>query len=449
MRKLTSLRSGKAVIFLVITTVILSGCTVSVSVSRPDAVEAPAFPETSPPVETPIPGKTSLIRPHSTEHRYVHGEEGYYNLLEDGVEFKLVSQLSGTCWLCAASCAMTTGGQLKHEKNMVFDQIALLGEIYDDDKEEGVFIAEGTDKEKYGGAGIFVLNELSRGFGDGFAVDGAIFAQNWTIDEIKDGIRKYGALYIGIPDTDSYKGNHDHYYTMNTPAPGISEFDHSIAVLGWDDDFPKEYFNVEASRNGAWITYNSNYPLDYIYVSYDTPFDQLYDTPLFLSVTDRYPKVLAHDCGCWTSEPVCIGTPTTTANIFREKGTLAAVGTYVLADDQDLLIQILTPDLTKCLYSREYHADRTGYYVFELDTPIEVEEYAIAISYPKGASVEGESIDPDRLIHIGITSKKGQSYIQVDGNWLDMSEKSTWDRIGRVTNNACIKALYEPFCSPE
>lgn len=415
---------------LVITALMLSGCTINVSVSRPVTEE------------TADSGKNSLIRVHTPEHEYTHGKEGYYNLLEDGVDFELVSQLSGTCWICAASCAMTTGGQIKHDKKMVFDQIALLREIYDDDKEEGVFLSEGTDKAKYGGAAIFVMNELSQGFGDGLTVDSAISAQNWTIDEVKDGIRKYGSLYIGIPDTDSYKGNHDHYYTMNNPNPGISDFDHSIAVLGWDDDFPKEYFNVEASRNGAWITYNSNYPLDYIYVSYDTPFDQLYDTPFFLSVTDIYPKVLSHDCGCWKKDPVITGNMTTTANVFNEKGTLAAVGTYVLEDDQDLIIQILSPDLTECLYSQESHADRTGYHVFELDTPVDVEKYAIAVSYPKGASVEGESLDIDNVTHIGITSKPGQSYIQIDGNWLDMSDKSTWDRIGCITNNACIKALY-------
>ena len=430
MNKRTIGKPGKAVIVLIITAVMLSGCTVNVSVTKPDISE------------TQTAGNNSLIRPRSTEHEYVHGKEGYYNLLEDGVDFKLVSQLSGTCWICAASCAMTTGCQKLHGKNIVFDQIELLREVYDDDKEEGVFISEGTDKKKFGGAAIFVLNELSRGFGDGLAVDGAVDAQNWTIDEVKEGIRRYGALYIGVPDTNSYKGNHDRYYTMNTPSPDMTEFDHSIAVLGWDDDFPKEYFNVEASRNGAWITYNSNYPLDYIYVSYDTPFDQLYDTPFFLSVTDRYPKVLSHDCGCWQKGPVSTGDMTVTANVFNEKGTLGAVGTYVLADDQDLLVQIMTPDLTKCLYSQKCHADHAGYHVFELDNPIDVEEYAVAVSYPKGASVEGESMDLEKGIHIGITSRKGQSYIQADGVWLDMSEKSTWDQIGCVTNNACIKALY-------
>ena len=56
-------------------------------------------------------------------------DEKTYNLLEDGVEFEMVSQLSGTCWLCASSCAMSTGNQLNHGGNIVLDQYELLDEI--------------------------------------------------------------------------------------------------------------------------------------------------------------------------------------------------------------------------------------------------------------------------------------------------------------------------------
>lgn len=122
---------------------------------------------------------------------------------------------------------------------------------------------------------------------------------------------------------------------------------------------------------------------------------------------------------------------------------MKAVGTYSLSDDQDITIQIMTPDLTECLYSQECHADLTGYYVFNLEEPLEVDEYAIAVTYSKGASVEGESTDWGNGLTIKIQSESGRSFVQVDGNWLDMSEETTWDKLGYVTNNACIRALYE------
>ncbi len=385
--------------------------------------------------------KAGLIRVHTATHQYLHGEDGYFNLLESGVDFDMVPQLSGTCWICASSCAMSTAYQMQYGRKLVFDQFDLLNEIYGEDKVEGVFTAAGTDKKKIGGFGGFVVNELSRGFGDGLAIDGTVDMKDRSMEEVKEGIRRYGALYIGAPD--AKKGYHDGYYTMNFPDARPAEYDHSIAVLGWDDHFPRENFQIEASRDGAWITYNSRHPRDYFYVSYDTPFDEISDTPLFLSVTDRYPRVLSHDCGYWGAEPVCAGETTVTANVFREKGMLAAVGTYTLTDDQDLTIRILTPDLAECLYSQECRAERAGYHVFELKEPMEVDEYAIAVTYPAGAPVEGMSMEPDRSLRVDIVSEKGQSYIRIGDAWLDMSEASTGDRLGCVTNNACIRALYE------
>ncbi len=431
-------------IFIMIT--LLTGCsapvqTVSETIATEAVVEEAAVTEDTA-TEATVSGTNNLIHSHTKEHKYKHGDEGYYCVLSDGVEFELVSQISGTCWVCASACSMMTSYQKDHDGMIELEQMALLNEIFDDDKEEGIFVAS-EDKGKMGGSGIFVINELSNGFfGGDLVMDEAIDATGWSMDELKEGIRKYGALYIGIPDTNSYKGHYDGFYTMNHPNPGENEFDHSIAILGWDDNFPKEYFPVEATKNGAWITYNSNSPREYFYVSYDTPIDQKNDPSLFMSVSDSYTKVLSHDCGCWSEDPVSTGDTTTTANVFREKGTLKAVGTFVLSDDQDLTIQIMTPDLKECLYSEECHADRRGYRVFELETPMEVDEYAIAVTYPEGAPVEGESKELFDAARVDIVSEKGQSFILLEDEWLDMSEKPTWDRLGRVTNNACIKALY-------
>ena len=392
--------------------------------------------------QKPSAKNNDLIQHHHTGHEYVHGKDGYFNLLESGIDYELMGQVSGTCWICASSCAMSTAYQMKYDEPIKFDQIELVNEIYDDDREEGIIVSDDVDKGKYGGLWIFVLNELSRGFGDGLVMDGLIEAAGWSEDEIKEGIQKYGALYIGIPDTNNRKAYRDNYRTLNAPDAKHEDMDHSIAVVGWDDHFPKEYFRDEPSQDGAWITYNSSYAGEYYYVSYDTPFDQEIDTPVFMSVSRDYSKVLSHDGGMWTGDPVRTGDETTVANVFKEKGTLAAAGTYIMANDSDLTIQIMTPDFKECLYSQDAHVDNIGYHVFTFEKPLEVDEYAVVISFSKGAPVEGESLDVEGLGDIRIVSEKGQSYILVDGEWLDMSEKSTWKKLGRTTNNACIRALY-------
>ncbi len=437
-------RAVLAVVAGIVTALFLSACgsagvTDNVTEETAEVASVTVEPDNS--EESSESETASKFKPHSKEHKYVHGDEGYYTILEDGIEFEMVPQLSGTCWLCASACSMMTDYQRDHDKVIVLEQYDLLSEIYDDDKVEGVFVGKGTDKKKLGGSSMFVINELSLGFGDGFVLDEAICARGWTDDEIKEGLRKYGALYIGIPD--SKKGYYDNYYTMNYPAERPEEYDHSIAVLGWDDHFPKENFMIHASKDGAWITYNSNHPEGYFYVSYDTSFDQLGDLPFFMSVSDEYSEVLSHDRGLWQEEPVITGDKTSVACVFAGKGTLAAVGTYTITDDQDLTVRIMTPDLKDCLYSEDFHADRTGYHVLELKEPQDVDEYAVAVTFSGGAPVEGESHELDVSLSVSTVSEEGQSFILVDDEWLDMSKEATWDRVGCVTNNACIRALYK------
>lgn len=46
------------------------------------------------------------------------------------------------------------------------------------------------------------------------------------------------------------------------------------------------------------------------------------------------------------------------------------------------------------------------------------------------------------VLRVEAVSEEGQSFILCDGEWLDMSRESTWQRLGQETNNACIRALY-------
>ncbi len=387
----------------------------------------------------PLSGN-NLIQ-HHDNHTYVHGDDGYYCLLEDGVEYDLVSQIAGTCWICATSCASITGYEMKHDGVIApFDQHELVDAIYDEDESGGVSVVGGAYET--GGLAICSINELSLGFGDGYVLDEAIEARGWTMDEIKEGIQKYGGLYIGIPDSNrAWVGYKDGYNTLNWPDAEDTDYDHSITVIGWDDHFPKENFVKPAAEDGAWITYNSNFPEKYYYVSYETHFDQIFDPPVFMSVSDEYSKVISHDCGKWTEDVAGDG-ETTVANVFEEKGTLSAVGTFITETDEDLTIEIMSSDLKEVIYTQECHADKAGYKVFKLDEPIEVDKYAIVITYPNGAPVEGSSFSYDENTKIVAFSDKGESFILIDDKWLDMSEKETWDKVGFETNNACIRALY-------
>lgn len=91
----------------------------------------------------------------------------------------------------------------------------------------------------------------------------------------------------------------------------------------------------------------------------------------------------------------------------------------------------------------DVHADLAGYHVFNLDEPVDVDEYAVAITYPEGVPVEGQDFELDTALYTHFTSKPGESFIQVGDEWLDLSDEATWKQLGCETNNACIRALYK------
>ncbi len=395
------------------------------------------------PVETKAPagGLGKLIGTPDPD-RYVHGEDGYYNLDEEGTPVHLRAQRGGTCWLYAAAVAMETGYERATGKEVELDPYSLLDKIYGDNKKEGFFIE--ANPVEVGGTAPFVYMTLSNGF-DQYVLDQAIEVDDIKIDTIKEGIKKYGALYIGIPDTDPLKkGVYHGYTTTNWPTAKVKDYDHSIAIIGWDDHFPKDYYREPATRDGAWITANSGSNSDYYYVSYDTKPEYTWDTPAFMSMTDVYSAVATYDYGV-DKKFLKTGKETVTANVFHQAGTLAAVGTYSAAKDQDVTIEIYDAELKKVRYTQKAHLDGRGYHTVALDTPLKVEDYAIAIHYTKkGAPIEGKGWKHDDIM-LRVSSKKGESFIRVGEKWLDLHEKSTLKRIGRKdkTNNCCIKGLYK------
>ena len=390
---------------------------------------------------------TPAPKPTPEDDKYVHGEDGYFNLDEAGVPVQLRAQSGGTCWLFAAAVSMETGYEIAHGKEIKIDPMKLLKPTYGEDKEEGYFL-DGVGAREFGGVAPIVIHSLSNGFGfDGYVLDRGINLPDQNPETIKKYIKKYGAMYIGIPDGNAQKKAYfEGYTTLNFVTDDPKDYDHSIAIVGWDDHFPKKDFFDEASQDGAWITANSQANSDYYYVSYDTKPDYMNDVPVFLSMTDEYTHVATHDCGYDEENPIKDKKGVTLANVFHDPGKLGAVGTYSLKKNQDIVIKVYDDKFKKCIYTQKEHLKDTGYQVIKLSEPIDVSDYAIAVTYTKGkAPVEGKyrKYDDGKII-FKPKSKKGESFIKLGKKWYDLNDKNTGNIIGRKDkiNNCCIKGLY-------
>ena len=397
---------------------------------------------------------------------YVHGSEGYYNLAEELKYFKMPVQTSGTCWLHAARASMQTSYEKSTGKEVGFSIEDLLEDIYGDDKQEGIFIKEGIPKDDIGGYQGFVTGRLSGEIKDGITLDSSMMIDPTDREAVKNAVKTRGGVAASVCDKNVESKTFGSYLTVNYEQP--EEYDHYVTVIGWDDHFPKEYFKVPAAEDGAWITYNSNAGGMYYYISYCAPIDHMVSH----TVSDEYSEVLSYDAGNEIDAYITTGDSVKTANVFHKKGRLAAVGTFNDFDSQDIKIEIMSADFKDVLYTQDASLDWHGCHTIKLTTPVDVEDYAVVITYSKGAPVEGESIDTAAGSY-KTSIEKGQSFVLADGKWKDMSdsdiksavrtdkgqavffnEKGAWRnfmtdsdmeallKTDFTPGNCCIKALY-------
>jgi hypothetical protein len=95
------------------------------------------------------------------------------------------------------------------------------------------------------------------------------------------------------------------------------------------------------------------------------------------------------------------------------------------------------------LYSEEATLGYHGYHTIKLKEPVNVTDYAVAITYSEGAPVEGETVEYVDLDYV-TTAEPGQSFIKLD-KWHDLTEAGIESELGIdfKPGNCCIKAIYQ------
>ena len=400
------------------------------------------------------------------KYDYVHGTDGYYNLTDELKNFKRPVQQTGTCWLYAARASMQTSYEKQTGKELKMEISDMLDAVYGEGKLEGIFVKNGISKSDLGGYQQFVTDRLSRECKEGITLSGSMMIAPTDREAIKNAVRTRGGVTVGIDSQNCEVGMFGIYPTLIYKQAKI--YDHAVTVIGWDDHFPREYFKTPAEQDGAWIVYNSNLGEMCQYISYCAPLEYA----ISHTVSDKYSQVQSYDAGNVMSGYIKTGDSTKAANVFHKKGKLAAVGTFNNFDKQDIKIEIMSADFKNTLYTQDASLGYQGYQTVELTKPVDVENYAVVITYSKGAPVEGETIG-FAVASYKTSIEKGQSFVFADGKWKDMTDSDinkviktdkvrsfidgdsgAWKKfltssdIEAIKNpdfapgNACIKALY-------
>lgn len=276
-------------------------------------------------------------------------------------------------------------------------------------------------------------------------------------DNAKRLLMEYGALGISFyVDYDSYNEETNSYYNPETEVQ-----DHSVTIVGWDDTYPKENFNIEPEADGAWLVRNSwgdnSDSLDgYFWMSYYE--ETLESTAYAFSFAEKgnagyYENNYQYD-GSESSISYTNGTnQVIAANVFKSKKAneqLKAVSFISDVVNQQYTIDIYAnlsnkknPESGRLVQSLQGKTTYEGLYTVELDKNVYFQKgdiYAVVVSLTKQneqAAIAAENtIVLDDWMTCTASSKAGQSFVkEQNGKWKDYGADGNGNiRIKAYTN---------------
>ena len=292
-----------------------------------------------------------------------------------------------------------------------------------------------------------------------------------TRNELKEAIRKYGAVATCAYWDYDCENESAFYYSGNRTYYGNPYCDHAITVIGWNDEYPAGNFKTLPPSNGAWLIKNSwgteSGDHGYWYVSYyDTRF-AVYDGAVFLPATEseNYTAVYGYDkFGCIYDfatayagkfDPFDLMAAVFTSGWNEE---LAAVGLYTLVTPCPYEISIYT-NVTRnaetpteggvlaCRMSGTLSC--AGFTTIHLPAPIALADHTtFSVVYRQTGS---EMSNPLCCTYIGYCYPNlalGQSYFGRSGandgedTWIDGANKDFINQVDHTDEAwaACIKA---------
>lgn len=366
--------------------------------------------------------------------------------------------LYGTCWAFASLAALET--TLTPQENLMFspDHMSLCNSFSLGQNEGGEYTMAIAYMASWQGP----VYESDDPYGDGktnpdlkarkHLEEAQILAPKDYV-AIKEAIYKYGAvetsIYTQMKTANSWSGYYNreratYYYNQEATC------NHDIIIVGWDDDFPKEYFTITPENDGAFICKNSwgtefgeN---GYFYVSYeDANIGTTNVVYTKLGDANNFDNIYQSDLLGWRGQLGYEKDQAYFANVYRagEDEELAAVSFY--ATDVDTTYQVyVVPEFEDAdsLNDRKLVAEgsfeQAGYYTVRLDEAVKLKDnqkFAVVVHIQTPGAVHPVAIEYDadsRTREFDITD--GEGYISLYGNKWMSAEKNK-------DCNLCLKAF--------
>lgn len=280
---------------------------------------------------------------------------------------------------------------------------------------------------------------------------------------IKQALMKQGAMVISFYSAPQYYNNNSEYGTSLYCDDENAVINHSACLVGWDDNYPKEYFNSSKrpSKDGAWLIKNS-WGKDagengYQWISYEDKaacgFLQFLVEP-----NNNYDTIYQYDGFGWGTQKSSNAEKIKGSNVFTAATdcTLKATAIHTSVGNVNYTISIYknvsnsssNPESGTLCTTQTGSFPHAGYHTIKLKQPIPLQKgtgFSIVVTFSskipggeKWISLEGPTKEfssnnmKESYGTFFYNSKKGQSFYNITGSWIDAHSAGY--------NNVCIKA---------
>ena len=250
------------------------------------------------------------------------------------------------------------------------------------------------------------------------------------LNQIKYALMNYGALYTTMHADDFFQIHPDYYLDI------ISVSNHAVTLIGWDDNYSADNFDIKPPGDGAFIIKNSwgeDYGYDgYWYISY---YDKAFagfglDTISALAIRNvenvsTYKNIYQYDILGNTFESLGYNCNTAWfANQFKatNNNPLAAFGLYTYGSSS-YLVNITVNGISKLI--QEGNISGAGYHTIKLDNYVDLikgDIFKIIVKLTTPDSYYPVAIESQRSDYSsGASSNPDESFISHDGvTWHDL-----------------------------
>jgi len=364
----------------------------------------------------------------------------------------------GTCWAFAALAAFETALLPEEQYDFSEDHMSIRNSFSVTQNDGGEY----TMALAYLAAWQGPVYEADDPYGDGESPEKLLpvkhvqevqILEHKNFEQIKEMVYKYGGVQTSIYTNLKNANSKSSYYNDKTYAYcyiGTQKPNHDVVIIGWDDNYPKENFNIELEADGAFICQNSwgeQFGDNGIfYISY-------YDSNIGIhsvvytgiESVDNYDNIYQSDLCGWAGQLGYVNEKAYFANVYTaaEDEMLEAVSFY--ATDKDTRYEVyFVPDFKNTdsfagmRPVAEGEFEHAGYYTVKLERAQKLKagerfavvvkiitpnsERPIAVEYAVDESTEGVIIND------------GEGYISLSGK--------RWERTEETQNcNVCLKAF--------